>query len=34
MGVADRAAYLSQVDITALRVTQHRMSAPVDYGYE
>jgi glutaconate CoA-transferase subunit A len=33
-GVADRAAYLSQVDIAALRVTQHRMSAPVDYGYE
>jgi glutaconate CoA-transferase, subunit A len=34
MGVADRAEYLSHVDLTALRVTQHRMSEPVDYGFE
>jgi glutaconate CoA-transferase subunit A len=34
MGVADRAAYLRHVDSTALRVTQHRISEPVDYGYE
>jgi glutaconate CoA-transferase, subunit A len=34
MGVADRAAYLSHFDTTALRVTQHRMSEPVDYGFE
>jgi glutaconate CoA-transferase, subunit A len=34
MGVPDRAGYLSGVDTTSLRVTQHRMSEPVDYGFE
>ena len=34
MGVPDRASYLNGVDTTSLRVTQHRLSEPVDYGYE
>src|SRR6202049_2358989 len=34
MGVSDRAAYFNRVDSTSLRVTQHRMSEPVDYGVE
>lgn len=34
LGVPDRAAYLGQVDMKTLRVTRHRMSAPVDYADE
>ena len=34
MGVADRAAYSSHVDLAALRVIQHRASEPADYGFE
>jgi glutaconate CoA-transferase subunit A len=34
MGVPDRATYLSRIDATSIRVTQHRMSEPVDYGSE
>jgi glutaconate CoA-transferase subunit A len=34
MGVPDRETYLRQLDINPLRVSQHRMSEPVDYGYE
>lgn len=34
LGIPDRATYLSQVDVNALRVTRHRMSVPVDYGDE
>jgi glutaconate CoA-transferase, subunit A len=34
MSIPDRAAYLNRVDTTSLRVTQHRMSEPADYGFE
>jgi glutaconate CoA-transferase subunit A len=34
MGVPDRAAYLSELDTASLRVSRHRMSEPVDYGFE
>jgi glutaconate CoA-transferase subunit A len=34
MGVPDRAAYLEHVDLASLRVSLHRMSEPVDYGFE
>jgi glutaconate CoA-transferase subunit A len=34
MQVPDRATYLSHIDSDALRITRHRMSEPVDYGYE
>jgi glutaconate CoA-transferase subunit A len=34
MQVPDRATYLSHIDGDALRITRHRMSEPVDYGYE
>ena len=32
--VPDRATYMSRVDASALRITRHRMSEPVDYGDE
>lgn len=32
--VPDRATYLSLIDVDALRIKRHRMSAPVDYGDE
>jgi glutaconate CoA-transferase, subunit A len=32
--VPDRATYMAQVDAESLRISQHRMSEPVDYGYE
>jgi glutaconate CoA-transferase, subunit A len=32
--VPDRAAYMSRVDSAPLRVTRHRLSEPVDYGYD
>jgi glutaconate CoA-transferase subunit A len=32
--VPDRATYLSRVDTASLRISQHRPSEPVDYGYE
>jgi glutaconate CoA-transferase, subunit A len=34
MDVPDRAAYLGQVETASLRITRHRMSEPVDYGFE
>jgi glutaconate CoA-transferase subunit A len=34
MGVPDRATYLQHFDLASLRVSQHRMSEPVDYGFE
>jgi glutaconate CoA-transferase subunit A len=34
MGVPDRATYLQHLDLATLRVSQHRMSEPVDYGFE
>ena len=34
MGVPDRATYLQHLDLASLRVSQHRMSEPVDYGFE
>ena len=34
MGVPDRATYLSHVDTASLRVSEHRLSEPVDYGFE
>ncbi len=34
MQVPDRATYLSRIDVESLRITQHRMSEPVDYGDE
>jgi glutaconate CoA-transferase subunit A len=34
MGIPDRAAYLKAVDTSALSVTRHLVSEPVDYGYE
>jgi glutaconate CoA-transferase subunit A len=34
MLVPDRATYLSRLDTASLRITQHRMSEPVDYGDE
>jgi glutaconate CoA-transferase subunit A len=34
MQVPDRATYLSRIDVDSLRITQHRMSEPVDYGDE
>ncbi|HKB32927.1 MAG TPA: CoA-transferase [Candidatus Dormibacteraeota bacterium] len=34
MGVPDRAAYLDHVGLASLRVSLHRMSEPVDYGFE
>ena len=34
MGVPDRATYLTQIDTASLKVTRHRMSEPVDYGFE
>jgi glutaconate CoA-transferase, subunit A len=34
MGVPDRETYLQRLDINPLRVSQHRMSEPVDYGFE
>ena len=34
MGVPDRTSYLSQVDTASLRISRHRMSEPVDYGFE
>ncbi len=33
-GVPDRAAYLERFDVAALRITDHRLSTPVDYGDE
>ena len=33
-GVPDRASYLSRLDIEALRVRHHRLSAPADFGDE
>ena len=32
--VPDRTAYLSRVDIEPLRITEHRHSAPADFGFE
>ncbi|MHB8588948.1 MAG: CoA transferase subunit A [Candidatus Dormibacteraceae bacterium] len=32
--VPDRANYLTHVDAESLRISQHRMSEPADYGYE
>ena len=32
--VADRATYLSRLDVESLRITRHRISEPVDYGDE
>jgi glutaconate CoA-transferase subunit A len=32
--VPDRTAYLAHVDVDPLRITQHRHSAPADYGFE
>ena len=34
MLVPDRATYLQHLDLASLRVSQHRMSEPVDYGFE
>jgi glutaconate CoA-transferase subunit A len=34
MGVANRAGYMEHINSTSLRITQHRMSEPVDYGFE
>lgn len=34
LGVPDRGAYLSRLELSALRVTRHRFSAPADYGDE
>ena len=34
LGVPNRATYLSRVDVKSLRVTNQRMSEPVDYGDE
>jgi glutaconate CoA-transferase subunit A len=34
MGVPDRTGYLQQLDLASLRVSQHRMSEQVDYGFE
>lgn len=34
LNIPDRATYLSHIDVDSLRVTAHRMSAPVDYGDE
>jgi glutaconate CoA-transferase subunit A len=34
MQVPDRATYMSRIDAASLRITGHRMSAPVDYGDE
>jgi glutaconate CoA-transferase subunit A len=34
MKVPDRAAYMSTVDATSLRITRHRLSEPADYGDE
>jgi glutaconate CoA-transferase subunit A len=33
-GVPDRTAYLARVDLDRLRITRHRLSAPVDFGDE
>jgi len=33
-GVPDRATYMSRIDATALRISRHRLSTPVDYGYD
>jgi glutaconate CoA-transferase subunit A len=30
----DRTTYMTQIDAASLRVSSHRMSVPVDYGYE
>jgi glutaconate CoA-transferase subunit A len=34
LDTADRAAYLHNIDLDALRIKEHRRSVPVDYGYE
>jgi len=34
LDVADRATYLTLVDIDSLRITKHRPSEPADYGDE
>ncbi len=34
MELPDRAAYMSKVEAASLRITRHRLSAPVDYGDE
>jgi glutaconate CoA-transferase subunit A len=34
LDVPDRTSYLERIDVDALRIKQHRRSAPVDYGYE
>jgi glutaconate CoA-transferase subunit A len=34
LDVADRATYMTRIDASALRITNHRPSAPADYGDE